>query len=100
MRKKRSIGREHDDARALIVPLGHQVGDLATDGNAVDPKELPVAEVRQHEGADHEPGRNDARRCPDPALEIHALHAGPGTDAPHGDVASARAVERCEHIGV
>ena len=51
MRQQRRIGRDHDDARALVVLLGHEVGQVPTDRHAVDPQLCALAVVRQHEHA-------------------------------------------------
>ncbi len=117
VRQQRSVRREDDDdrpgarrQRSAVRAAGLRQGvgrvpgardlrlrDRLADRHAVDPEKLAGAVVRLDERADREPAGvrwDDARGCPDPALELVADHAGAAADRALRDRPAGRPRER------
>src|ERR1700682_3061963 len=83
-RMERKIGREHGDAGSFLVPLRHQVGDLAADRDSRDQHLVPAAVIRLQQHADRKTlarELDDAGRSSDAAFEVEELRARARTNA-------------------
>src|SRR5258708_4741057 len=51
-RMQREVGRQHGDARSLLVPFGHEVGDLPADRRPSDQQLVAASIVGLEQHAD------------------------------------------------
>src|ERR1700730_2693118 len=97
VRMQWKVGRQHADARSLLMPFGHEVSDLPTDWRTSDQKLVAASVVGLQQHADCEPlaGKlDDARRRPDAAFEVEELGAGTGADPPFLDGSILCSIQR------